>query len=421
MERIESKVVSYEREIAEASHRGTNQAEMRAQNERLVLTLTRRQGGLSKARIAQMTGLSAQTVSVIVRRLEADGLLIRGEKQRGRVGQPSVPLLLNPEGAYFIGVKIGRRSLDVVLVDFAGELRRSHSERYAYPTPEKIVASVLREVALIQAELDPEAAARIAGIGVAMPFRLWNWAEEIGAPAARMDDWRRVDVRQRLEDALPFPAYIRNDATAACGAELAFGRNAAARDFIYFFVGTIIGGGLVLNGGLYSGPTGNAGSVSGLLAPGPGGRPVRLMDLASLITLERRLAEAGHPTEAIRDTEADWSRFGVLLDDWIDAAGYGLAYGIAAAAEVIDFEMAIIDGAVPEIVKARILERVTAQLARMDFPGVDPPQVGLGSLGAQARAIGGASLPLFDQFLIDQNAEAGARFSMTEVATAGTI
>ncbi len=421
MERTESKGGSDAREIAQAAHRGTNQAEMRAQNERLVLTLTRRRGGLSKARIAQMTGLSAQTVSVIVRRLEADGLLIRGEKQRGRVGQPSVPLLLNPDGAYFVGVKIGRRSLDVVMVDFTGELRRSHSERYAYPMPEEIVASVLREVEKIRAELGPEAAERIAGIGVAMPFRLWNWAEEIGAPAAHMDAWRRVDVRQRLADALPFPAYIRNDATAACGAELAFGRNTTAREFIYFFVGTIIGGGLVLNGGLYSGPTGNAGSVSGLLAPGPDGRPVRLMDLASLITLERRLAAAGLPTEAIRDTEADWSRFGALLDDWIDAAGYGLAYGIAAAAEVIDFEMAIIDGAIPEIVKARLLERVTAQLARLDFPGVDPPQVGLGSLGAQARAIGGASLPLFDRFLIDQNAEAGTRFSMTEVEKAETV
>lgn len=414
MERIEPGSLGPEREPPDSARRGTNQAEMRAQNERLVLTLARQHGGLSKARIAQITGLSAQTVSVIVRRLEADGLLIRGEKQRGRVGQPSVPLLLNPDGAYFIGVKIGRRSLDVALVDFVGEVRRAQSGRYAYPMPEEIVARVLEEVAEIRAELGEEAAGRIAGIGVAMPFRLWNWAEEIGAPAADMDAWRWIDVRQRIADALPFPAYIRNDATAACGAELAFGRNALARDFVYFFVGTIIGGGVVLNGGLYSGRTGNAASLSGLLAPGPDGRPVRLMDLASLITLERRLTAAGMPTDALQDAEADWSRFGTILDEWIDAAGYGLAYGIAAASEVIDFEMAIIDGALPELVKARLLERVTAQLARLDFPGIDPPQVGLGSLGARARAIGGASLPLFDRFLIDQNAEAGARFSMTE-------
>src|SRR6188768_380889 len=94
--------------------RGTNQAGMRAHNERLVLSLVRRHGSLAKSEIARMTGLSAQTVSVIMRHLEADHLLQRGEPQRGRVGQPLVPLSLDPEGAFFLGAKIGRRSLDLV-------------------------------------------------------------------------------------------------------------------------------------------------------------------------------------------------------------------------------------------------------------------------------------------------------------------
>ena len=79
-------------EIPGRAQRGTNQAGMRAYNERLVLTLVRRHKALAKSEIARMTGLSAQTVSVIMRQLEADELLIRGEPQRGRVGQPSVPL-----------------------------------------------------------------------------------------------------------------------------------------------------------------------------------------------------------------------------------------------------------------------------------------------------------------------------------------
>ena len=103
--------------------RGTNQAGMREQNERLVLSLVRRHGSLAKSEIARMTGLSAQTVSVIMRHLEKDRLLRRGEPQRGRVGQPSVPLSLDPEGAFFLGAKVGRRSLDFVLVDFVGGIR----------------------------------------------------------------------------------------------------------------------------------------------------------------------------------------------------------------------------------------------------------------------------------------------------------
>ena len=65
--------------------RGTNQSKLRAHNERLVLTLVRQSGALPKAEIARRTGLSAQTVSVIMRSLEADGLLEkRAPKFEGR-------------------------------------------------------------------------------------------------------------------------------------------------------------------------------------------------------------------------------------------------------------------------------------------------------------------------------------------------
>ena len=62
-------------EPASRLHRGTNQSGMRDSNERLVLSLVRRNGSLAKTEIARMTGLSAQTVSVIMRELEEEGLL----------------------------------------------------------------------------------------------------------------------------------------------------------------------------------------------------------------------------------------------------------------------------------------------------------------------------------------------------------
>ena len=102
---------------------GTNQSGMRARNERLALTLVRRNGALAKSELARMTGLSAQTVSVIMRSLENDGLLLRGEPVRGKVGQPSVPMRLNPDGAFFIGLKIGRRSAEVIVTDALGKVR----------------------------------------------------------------------------------------------------------------------------------------------------------------------------------------------------------------------------------------------------------------------------------------------------------
>ena len=388
--------------------RGTNQAGMRAHNERLVLSLVRRGGPLAKTEIARLTGLSAQTVSVIMRKLEADRLLKRGEPQRGRVGQPSVPMALDPEGAFFLGAKIGRRSLDIATVDFAGAVRRHVSEDYAYPTPRETMRRLIHGVAEAEAALGPRAA-RISGLGLAMPFALWSWAEEFGAPADEMAGWRSVDIRAELAAALPYPVYLRNDATAACGAELAFGGGAEFQDFLYFYVGAFIGGGLVLNGGLFSGRSGNAAALGSMPVQDRGGRTVQLIDLASLATLEARLRDAGLPTRAVYDPAADWSAFGPHLDAWIGEAAAGIAQAVVAATTVVDIEAVLIDGSFPPATLDRLIGATTEAMRTLDTSGIDPPQLRAGSLGPIARALGGASLPLFDRYLVDQYALASGR------------
>src|SRR6202161_2905270 len=110
---------------------GADQTGVRLYNERLILSLVRRFGRLSKIEVARMTGLSVQSASTIMNRLQADGLLRREAPMRGRVGQPTVPVSLDPEGAFSLGLKIGRRSCDLVLIDFCGAIRRRAKETYA--------------------------------------------------------------------------------------------------------------------------------------------------------------------------------------------------------------------------------------------------------------------------------------------------
>lgn len=385
--------------------RGTNQSGMRASNERLVLSLVRQNKALSKTEIARMTGLSAQTVSVIMRQLEADHLLKRGAPMRGRVGQPSVPLSLDPDGAYFLGAKIGRRSLEVVLVDFLGSVRHAVFDRHAFPRPEPVITRICQEAAACEVLLGGRAR-RIAGLGIALPFALWDWAEEIGAPIAEMAAWRNLDLRQELETRLPYPVYLQNDATAACGAELAFGTNTALRDFLYFYVGTFVGGGIVLNGGLYVGRTGNAGALGSMPVPGPEGSIEQLIDQTSISVLERRVREVGGTVPAGPSEEA-WLQLGKPLDDWIDMAARGLAYAIVAATSVFDFETAVVDGTFPAAVRGRLVAAILGHMSLLDTAGLDLPSLREGSIGPMARALGGASLPLFDRFLVDRSAPVG--------------
>lgn len=227
---------------------GANQTRVRAYNERLVLSLVRRHGSQSKAEITRRTGLSAQTVSVIMRSLEKDGLLRRGAPVRGRVGQPSTPLHLNPDAVFSFGLKIGRRSADLVLMDFVGHIRKHRRRTYPFPLPRDIIAFLQSALSEISAELTPAERGRIAGLGIAAPFELWNWAEQVGAPRGTMDAWRSFDLQAEVAALVPYPVHLQNDATSACGAELVFGAGPAYPDFIYFFVGSFIGGGIVLNG-----------------------------------------------------------------------------------------------------------------------------------------------------------------------------
>jgi predicted NBD/HSP70 family sugar kinase len=388
--------------------RGTNQSGMRDHNERLVLSLLRRHGSLAKTDIARMSQLSIQTVSVIMRKLEEDGLLVRQKPVRGKVGQPSVPMALNPEGAYFFGLKIGRRSADVVLIDFLGNIRSMRKLSYRHPTPRETTRFALDSIASIRAGLSPEQDRRIAGLGIAIPFELWNWADTAGAPREIMDEWRRADIRADIQARQDFPVYLQNDATSACGAELVFGQTGGLRDFIYFYIGTFAGGGVVLNGTLFAGRTGNAGALGSMPVPGPDGRPIQLIEAASLALLERKLLARGADASFLWDSPTEWGEIGPDLDAWIDTAAEALGYAIVSASALIDFEAAVIDGWMPAAVRARLVRAVAAALTRINVAGIQVPQVREGTVGINARSLGGASLPLSERFLIASAMPIGA-------------
>jgi predicted NBD/HSP70 family sugar kinase len=388
--------------------RGTTLAGVRDHNERLVLTLLRQNGPMPKAQIARASGLSAQTASVIVRALEADGLLVKGEPQRGRVGQPSVPIALAADGAFFFGLKIGRRSAEVVLADFAGQVVAATRVTYAYPTPPAVIDFARTSVADLTLRLPARLRPRIAGLGIAMPFQIWDWARTIGLPDGAMDAWRDLDVRRAIEDACGHPVLLENDASAACGAELAFGTGPIPRDFLYLYVGYFIGGGLVLGHRLFVGRTGNAAALGSMPVPGPDGRVVQLIDIASLSVLEARMRVAGQDGGQLWTSPEGWAADPVILHDWTAQAARAIAHAVAAAASVVDVEAALIDGWLPRSLKAALVAATAEALAAIDLAGIAPPQVRAGTVGADARVLGAASLPLSERFLVKGGIAAGA-------------
>lgn len=383
--------------------RGTHQPGLRAYHARLLLSLIRRFGSLPKAEIARRTGLSPQTISVIVRELEADGLVTKEQPQRGKVGQPLVPFSLNPDGAYFIGLKIGRRSGDLILLDLAGRVRSKIHQPYSFPTPEKLSSFVRKSLDGLVSPLDAGHQHRIAGLGMAVPFELWNWEGEAGAPQSSLEAWRGVDVQKEIESLCPWPVHFCNDATAACAGELVFGSGAHYGDYIYLFVSYFVGGGVVLNGHLFPGRSGNAGALGSLPVPDGKGGMQQLIRAASLYVLERSLSEAGRDPAILWQSPDDWGDISDLLDQWIDASAQSLAYAIAGATSVIDFSTIIIDGAFPPAVREKLVDAVRQKIDIVDIRGLAPFEIVSGTIGSDARAMGAASLPLLANYAIDRD------------------
>lgn len=386
---------------------GANQTGVRDHNERLVLSLIQRHRAIASAEIARRSGLSPQTVSVILRRLETDGLVSKGEPQRGKVGKPLTPVALRPEGVLSLGLKIGRRSCDLVLMDLAGGLRARHSTTYAYPTPQAVMAFLGAGLDLVHASLSTAEMARIAGIGIAAPFELWNWLDTVRASPREMDAWRGFDFAAEIASICNYRVYVSNDATAACAAEHAFGQGRGLADYAYFFVGYFVGGGVVLNDAVYSGRSGNAGAF-GTLPVADTGRPGhQLIDNASLYLLERGLHRAGQDPMSIWQGPEVWAGLGAPLESWIADAARHLAVAAVAVCSVIDFQAVLIDGGFPPSVRTRLVAAIRAEITTLDTQGIAPPEVHEASVGAQARVIGAASLPISAQFLLTRPAFAG--------------
>jgi predicted NBD/HSP70 family sugar kinase len=393
---------------ASQSMRGSNQSGLRAYNQRLVLSLVYTHGNLAKTDIARMTGLSAQTGSVIMRELEAEDLIVKGEPIRGKVGQPSVPLSINPDGAFFIGLKVGRRSAELILINFLGEPKTTLRKSYPWPTPPQIIEFVREGMEQIIQGLPAAWRDRVAGLGIATPFQLWDWTEQAGAPREEMDLWRDCDLRAELASFSNMPVYLQNDATAACAAELVFGQHSGLTDYLYFYIGTFVGGGVVLNGSVYSGRTGNAGALGPLPVTGPDGKPVQLIDRASIMLLERMLRASGQDPSPLWNSPDHWSGFEALADEWVGIVARGLAQAIVSAASIIDFEHVIIDGGIPADVREKLVAATRAEVQNYDVRGLEVPTILPGTVGHLARALGAASLPLFDKYLIDRNARLGS-------------
>jgi predicted NBD/HSP70 family sugar kinase len=385
--------------------RGSNHVGMRQFNERVVLQTIRQHLSLAKADIARLTGLTAQTIGLITTRLSEDDLLLRQERVRGRIGQPSVPLSLNPDGAFSIGIKIGRRSADWLLVDFTGRVRQRKTLPYAFPDTQQLLPAVGENLNALRTELG-ELGSRLVGVGVAAPFQLGGWHRMLGLSEEQACRWNAIDFAAEVQKMTELPVSFAKDTTAACVAELVVGRGRDLKSFLYLFVDTFVGGGIVLNSHLHAGLHGNAGAVASLptkLARHAASPPEQLIKHASLWELEQRLKAVQLDPTAAYDERALRAPFLPHTEGWLLDAADALAQCCVSGTAFMDVDAVVIDGSMCHGLLTRLIEQTCAAMAAYSWEGLWRATLTSGSIGSDARALGVAMLPLHANFAPDRD------------------
>ncbi|MFD1538499.1 ROK family transcriptional regulator [Nonomuraea guangzhouensis] len=213
--------------------------------------------GISRVQIAGRAGLTAQTVSVIVRRLLEEGLVIEDGSLPSRGGKPRTILRVDPTAGYAVGIHFDPGEISYVLADLAGQpVAKLHAAVRPGPAPDAVIRQMARTARRMLREADvPDH--KVLGIGLACPGPLD--ADGIINVPPRLTGWDHVPIKGLLEEYAGFPVTADNDATAAAIGERWAGVARATPSFAYLYLGTGIGGGLFLDDQIYRGRSLNAG------------------------------------------------------------------------------------------------------------------------------------------------------------------
>lgn len=231
-------------------------------------------------------------------------------------------------------------------------------------------------------------------MGIAAPLSPGGWQSLLGISPHQAMRWAEMDISARVRPMTELPVKFVKETSAACVAELAAGRGRSSGSFLYAFIGTFIGGGFVIDSHLRSGASGNAGAVGslslGLAQAGRASAPNRLLSQASLVNLEARFATHDLDTGAVHNVHAVQKPWWPHTERWLREAAPAIAFAVNNAGCLLDLEGVIIDCSLSrELLRAKITALDQA-LDRYNREGVARPAVLEGTIGSDARAMGGA-------------------------------
>ncbi|UGY94156.1 ROK family transcriptional regulator [Streptomyces gobiensis] len=236
---------------------GSQSSLHRANLERVVRAV-RMAGSLTQAEIARTTGLSAATVSNIVRELKDSGTVDVTPTSAG--GRRARSVSLSGDAGIVVGVDFGHSHLRVAIGNLAHKVLAEEAE------PIDVDASAAqgfdRAEQLVERLISATGVRRekVIGVGLGVPGPIDVETGVLGSTAI-LPGWTGTNPRDELTARLGVPVHVDNDANLGALGELVWGSGRGVADLAYIKVASGVGAGLVMGGQIYRGPGGTAGEI----------------------------------------------------------------------------------------------------------------------------------------------------------------
>lgn len=232
-------------------------------NETHILELIRTNKQISKADLAQLTGLSPTACGIIVTNLLEKGYISEAGVGVSTGGRRPILYELIPQSYFSIGVDIDVDFIRFVLMDITGQVG------YRDKIPTKANHPVLASIELVEDKINQIIQKyrikedRLLGVGVSIPGMVDNKTHEIVfAPNL---GWEKVDLESMMASIGSFPIYVDNEAICSAICENWIGCCIEQKDFVCINMKSGIGSSIFAGGNLYRGCCGSAGEIGHIM------------------------------------------------------------------------------------------------------------------------------------------------------------
>jgi glucokinase len=367
---------------------------MRDINRSAILEIIRRESPISRSAIAERLDVSLPTVMRIVERLVEEGF-VRPQGSTEWSGGRRRPLLeFNADGYVVLGVDMGGTKMYGAISDLGGNIVDEVNIGHHGTSGEDSFNQLTTMIDSLLANPSVEGR-RILGIGVGAPGvtlhkeGIVTWAYTL--------HWNNFPLKARLAGVYDLPITVDNDVNLAALGELWFGAGQNAQDMILIAIGTGIGAGVIINGGLYRGAKEASGEIGNMI-PGREFLGKNFLDFGALESVasgtgiaqraRQVLVSTRDPVELKNLNAEDVFEAARLKQEWawtiINETVDYLAIAISNLVASFDPELIVLGGGVSrsaDLLIEPIMQRINGLIP-------NPPNLVVSSLGLRATVMG---------------------------------